>query len=417
MIEMADEHEREQELDRLGREVARLQAEQPLSVDLAQERARFLQASPQPSAARPLVFALAAAAACVLSVGIGAAVWHQRGAPLTFVVDAGKTGNTGVGTWLEASASEPLPVAFSDGSSLNLSAGSAGRVTSLSRAGATVTLEHGQMAVHVNPASHAHWWMNAGPFVVEVTGTRFDLSWSPDDAHLSLKLNEGKVTVSGCALGVGHRVHAGELLDTSCASVATHAAAVNALPASDPKANDPTAPSAPPSAASDSNAAQPALAALPTWRALGSAGKYEAAYQAAESAGFSEQARSANRADLLLLADVARYAGHLPDAASTYSALRSRFPGSTEAAVAVFMLGRLAADQRAAFGEAARDFQSYLNERPKGQFALEARGRLVEALHRSGDNAAARAAATDYLHRYPNGPYAAQARKLVDAAH
>jgi outer membrane protein assembly factor BamD (BamD/ComL family) len=54
-----------------------------------------------------------------------------------------------------------------------------------------------------------------------------------------------------------------------------------------------------------------------------------------------------------------------------------------------------------------------LREQPSGSLAPEAHGRLLEALQRSGDSAAARSAASDYLARYPAGPHAEFAKRLL----
>jgi hypothetical protein len=43
----------------------------------------------------------------------------------------------------------------------------------------------------------------------------------------------------------------------------------------------------------------------------------------------------------------------------------------------------------------------------------DAFGRLMEARLRSGDDAGARANATQYLRRYPGGPYSSEARGIL----
>lgn len=77
-------------------------------------------------------------------------------------------------------------------------------------------------------------------------------------------------------------------------------------------------------------------------------------------------------------------------------------------------------DQRRAYREAATWFAAYLRERPGGGLAREAKGRLMEALHRSGDPAGARRVATEYLATHPDGPHSklaaalAQGKKLAE---
>jgi TolA-binding protein len=115
----------------------------------------------------------------------------------------------------------------------------------------------------------------------------------------------------------------------------------------------------------------------------------------------------------MLLGDICRYTGHGAQASDAYRAIRTRFPGTAEASSALFALGRIAFDQHGAYAEAGRLFSRYLQERPRGQFASEARGRLIEALLRSGNANGAQNAAKDYLRYHPAGPYTAQARKLL----
>jgi hypothetical protein len=69
--------------------------------------------------------------------------------------------------------------------------------------------------------------------------------------------------------------------------------------------------------------------------------------------------------------------------------------------------------KRRAHGEAARWFEVYLRERPRGDLAREAAGRLIEARLGARDRPAARAAARAYLARYPDGPHAALARATL----
>ncbi|HEX6245102.1 MAG TPA: hypothetical protein VFZ61_29475, partial [Polyangiales bacterium] len=92
---------------------------------------------------------------------------------------------------------------------------------------------------------------------------------------------------------------------------------------------------------------------------------------------------------------------------------RRRFPGSKEASTAAFTLGRMAFDQRARYADAARWFAVYLAEQPDGPLMGDARGRLLEAHQHLGNTAAARREAEGYLRRFPDGPYADQARRIL----
>src|SRR5262249_29471585 len=92
-------------------------------------------------------------------------------------------------------------------------------------------------------------------------------------------------------------------------------------------------------------------------------------------------------------------------------ACRDRFARTPQAAIAAFELGRSAPP-----AEAATWFEAYLAEEPRGSLAREAWGRLVEANALAGKDAAARSAAQEYLARYPDGPSAALARRVLQRA-
>jgi TolA-binding protein len=149
------------------------------------------------------------------------------------------------------------------------------------------------------------------------------------------------------------------------------------------------------------------------WRALVAAGRYAEGVRAAERAGWTRVCRSANAVELLALADAARLSGETSRAVEALLMLRQRFPGSTSAATGAFSLGRLAFEKRGNYGDAARWFQTYLNEQPQGPLMGDAIGRLMEARDRGGDRAAARRDAERYLERFPTGPYAGTARVIL----
>jgi TolA-binding protein len=119
-------------------------------------------------------------------------------------------------------------------------------------------------------------------------------------------------------------------------------------------------------------------------------------------------------ADLLLLADVARYAGNSARAQQAWLALRTRFPGDARGGAAAFFLGRTAFEE-GAFADAEHWFGVSLRESPSGALARDAAGRLIEACQRAGDVEAAQQAARRYLSEYPTGPHARLAESI--AAH
>ena len=117
--------------------------------------------------------------------------------------------------------------------------------------------------------------------------------------------------------------------------------------------------------------------------------------------------------ELLILADGARLFDRTPRALTALRVLRQRFPSSPEAATAAFTMGRIAFEQSHAYSDAVRWFATYLREQPSGPLMGDAFGRLMEAHLRAGDQAGARSDAEQYLRRFPEGPYASQARGIL----
>ena len=116
-----------------------------------------------------------------------------------------------------------------------------------------------------------------------------------------------------------------------------------------------------------------------------------------------------------MLADAARHARRPEHEALALQSLRERFAGSPRAALAAFALGRLEFDRHRSYREAAEWFGTYLKEQPRGPLTREARGRVMEAVARAGDQERARELARAYLNDYPSGPHAELARGLRGA--
>lgn len=368
-------------------------------------------------------WAVLAASLSVLGLVLGV-VLVQRRAALAVTVGGG---TPLVGAWLGAPDSSPLPLDFSDGSRFELAPKSRARVVELKRSTARVELAGGLMRVHVVPRGEVGWQIDAGKFGVRITGTRFDLRYEPNGEVLELSVEEGQVELSGCVFGRGRKLAAGQRVRASCQTGELHVGYRDSASASVEAPRSPAAevqvPSEPPATAPLPAAeaksvggrdAVPSSAPLPSpWLSLAKAGKYADAYAAAQRDGFEAECAKATPEALAMLADVARHAGAPRRAEQALLALRKRFPGTPDAALAAFALGRLEFDEFRAYPAAARWFRAYLTERPGGPMTREALGRLLEALHRAGDNAGARAAAERYLRDYPSGPHAELASRVV----
>lgn len=149
------------------------------------------------------------------------------------------------------------------------------------------------------------------------------------------------------------------------------------------------------------------------WRELAKKGDLRQAFAAADAHGFQSVCDSATPAELLLLGDAARVSGRADRATEALFTLRRRYPHDSRRAAAAFALGKVAFDQRHAYGQAAEWFSTCVREQPNGPLVREALGRQIEALRNSGDGAGAQRAAREYLAHYPDGPHADIARSVL----
>jgi transmembrane sensor len=389
-------------------------AEAEGSFDKDEVRNRLLASHRAPKAAvsrvrEGLWFAsatMAAAAAIVL--------WARPSDVLSFTTPSGKGE---VGAWLATDRSSEMPIAFSEKTKVTLRQDSRGRVESVGQKGAHFLIEQGAVHAEVVHRTSTDWRFLAGPFEVRVTGTALNVAWDPAREQFSVRVDHGSVVVHGPYIGGEQVVRTGEicLVDVPSKSMRfisdadseahdSHAAeaaapAIAADPA--PTAHVST------SVASDLSRAAPAA---PVWSDLEGQGDYEGAYAAVQHAGATSLYRVASVDSLLELAKVGQLSGHRDMQRDALLAVRRRFAGSRQAALAAYELGRTTPA-----AEAAGWFEAYLAEQPAGPLAREASGRLLEADSLAHNEPAARDAATRYLARYPDGPHAALARRALAA--
>ena len=307
--------------DQLRGDIADVQRPDSESEDvLRKARARFLltaKGRPQMRRARrwPAVGAIALAA----SIALGIASWMHFSPQRALSFETGAQHDSGqLGTLLSARATEDLPIHFSDGTILSMASASRARVTETSSHGATVVLEEGAISAAVVHRDASSWHVAAGPFTVLVTGTKFDVRWSPAEQALALDLHEGAVTILGPSLGTsGRRVAPGESIRFTAAPKRD---AVDSNPGS--------------SVDRMSEPSREDAAKLPTgdtgtrssWKQLAQSEHYADALAAAEAENFDSVCRRASGTDLLLLANAARFAGSARRAEQAFRSVRSRFP-------------------------------------------------------------------------------------------
>ncbi len=460
-------------LEELGAEVARIQDEA-----LADDRRRAAirrqlvsdatDASPivRPARWAPALAWAGAMAAIALAF---VALWPRATAPLAYRVE-GEAESRRIDRSVAATVDRPMSIAFTDGSEVRLAPSARARVRQLRVDGATLRLERGEATVSVRHRTVTRWLVEAGPFVVRVTGTSFRVGWRPEPETFDLEVFEGEVRVAGPdaperVLRSGDQMHRtlapatlpeppppiedpapalrerNESVTPSRAP--TYEPPVRASPRTSPPrpsapplelrlppkepsaeaksepAQDEAAPKAtqreepePPAEPASSDAATEAAPTQPAWQALLDEGKHRELLTELGSDQVEQAIWRAGPNDLIDLGAAARELGD-PRASYIYSVVRSRFAATDAAADAAFLLGRMQFHS-GAYRASATWFETYVREQPRGRFAREAAGRLVEAYHQVEDQDRAREAARQYLSRYPNGPHATLATTVLE---
>jgi transmembrane sensor len=313
-------------------------------------------------------------------------------------------------------------LSFSDSTNVELAPGSSMFVDELRSNGANVVLERGEVTLSVHHEHDTSWQVSAGPYAVHVTGTEFSVEWEPSTAYLAVEVDEGSVRVEGPEGAIAN-LRAGDSLVRERGKATIEPEQL--LAPVEPGQPDPVASNTQPDPVVDAVDEDRAIADKldkpiekpakgPSWTTHFDNADYQAAWQLLDEqpGGIHGAAKRADAGSLLDLADVARFTKHHDDATKLLEQLRDRFPGSDEAGEAAFTLGRIAAD-RGSLAKAASYLEQYLDERPTGSLVDDALGRLMdayEALERTDD---AKATAERYLARFPKGPHAGKAQKIL----
>jgi len=342
----------------------------------------------------PLVLATSLAAGAA-----GLWIWMR---PVSFQVGEARPGQ--LGDVIDAVDGKATPLHFSDGSTVLLHQGGRMRVLSLRTGAARVLVEDGVVDVTIahRKSGKTKWDFEAGPYRVTVSGTKFRMAFHAGDDSFSLSTTEGQVVLSGGCQKAPRLVSAGQVLELSCSP----------HKAPPPRENGPAVAMEAPLATTP-EVASPVRGRSEHWRELLAAGRLSEGLGAAERSGFERVCQMATSKELLALADAGRFFGPTMRAVAALRVLRRRFPGSMDAATAAFTLGRIAFEKQHAYAEATTWFETYLREQPNGPLMGDSFGRLMEARLRSGDHAGARLDAQQYLHRFPEGPYASEARGIL----
>jgi hypothetical protein len=369
---------------------------------------------------RNVVTACGVVAMCAVGIAVNTLRHARPGEkPIEYRV-AGNPMPSPVGTYVAPASRQPLALRFSEGSVVELEPGARARVARTTTHGATVLIESGGAQVNVVHRPATDWTILAGPYTVHVTGTAFNLDFDAASQRFELKMQSGVVSVDGPGLShpveVEHDqkfvhyvgdpkferketqdsvdVSKSSLPDTSAAGVGTGAEASMQRRAT----------SVPSDAARDSTART-------GWAADVARGEYAAVFRKAKEKGWTQVLEEANTQDLMAVANAARFLGRTDSSREALEALRRRFKGTYAAQSATYLLGRIT--EPSSTKEAVSFYLQYEREAPNGPLVAEAVGRRLLLLQATGDRSGTERLARDYVARFPDGPYAGVARKIV----
>jgi ferric-dicitrate binding protein FerR (iron transport regulator) len=336
------------------------------------------------------------------------------------------------GGYLRDSGDDGVRLVFNEGTQVNLMPGARGRLRSLDNEGSRVVLDQGTATFDVARSKERRWLVEAGPFSVAVKGTFFTVSWDPPSERFELRLQHGKVVVSGPIASGDIELRAGQRLIVNLPKAETLILEEPAAFASAGSSGAPTTPSA------EHEPALPALVAgQPTVKDAAEASRAPAAPTASavnkverksswadhlahghwdriledvERRGIETTLETSPSEDLFALADAARYRRRADLARAALLAQRRRFPASSRSTDVAFLLGRV---------EEARDraraiawYDEYLARAATGTYAAEAWGRKMVLTNELKGRSLARPIAEEYLRRFPKGSYKDAARAL-----
>jgi outer membrane protein assembly factor BamD (BamD/ComL family) len=145
------------------------------------------------------------------------------------------------------------------------------------------------------------------------------------------------------------------------------------------------------------------------------AGDFAGVLREARRRGIERVLRRDAAPEVMALAQAARFSRHAVLARRALGTLRARFPESTQAQTAAFLLGRMAEDHDGDLAQSLEWYRQYLSEAPAGAYRDEALGRKMAATMKLAGTERARPVAQDYLRQFPNGAYAKPARTIVKA--
>ncbi len=123
----------------------------------------------------------------------GVELWESRS--LSYAMEGGHLGS--LGAIEQDPGFQETRVHFSDGSDVSLAAGTRAILRRVDNQGVTLAVGTGSAHVDVTHRPGARWSFEAGPFLINVTGTAFRFGWDPVVEELDVQMERGSVQVTG----------------------------------------------------------------------------------------------------------------------------------------------------------------------------------------------------------------------------
>jgi hypothetical protein len=404
-------------LTELGRDAAKPHTSVELEEGLDEIRARLAVSRARRSALRRWALVTTTAVGCAILALKLVSFERDRGPALDPPVAVSRIegGTLLEGGYLSQSHAAGVKVLFTEGTTFELMAGTRGRLREVAVDGAHLAVEDGTVSVQVTHSHKHRWLVEAGPFLVTVTGTVFTVSWDPSSERFELRLRRGHVVVSGPVANGAIALRGGQHLIVSLPRAET--VITDEASGADAGAPADAAPTGGRSATAVASASSTSGARTRRWAADLASGRWDRILADVDRDGVGAILESAASDDLFALADAARYRRRADLARAALLAQRRRFPHAPRSLDALFLLGRAEELREGGTPDEARAqaiiwYDQYLALAPRGAYAAEALGRKMILTNEVGGPAEAQPLAREYLLRFPTGSYAGSARVL-----
>jgi hypothetical protein len=407
-----------------GGEQERLMQHRSMFAALAAERISMSRARLN---LRPIFIAAGIAALVLISFVIA---WSKFASPhdITFTIGEGSEGGV-LNQWIEAPDNATSSVRFEGGTRVSLLPKAEASVEAADSEQVRIHLSVGKINADVKRNGRTKWLIVAGPYTVEVIGTKFSVAWEPTAAHFNVVVERGVVLINGKNIErSGVYLAQGYCLSANRNKVSVEPVASNLQDPRDPanlsNANQAAEDFINVDSDTDSNKgastnvhrrenAEHLVSEETSWISLYEHKQYRRAVDVAKKIGLSKLSLGLNDTRLWQLIDAARSAGETDLSVSLLTTFRERFSESKQAGIAAFLLGKILYDEKQQKAEASVWFERYLRESPDGLLAEEALGRLVTANRDMGRKETAKRYATEYLKKYPSGSFATISQRAV----